>query len=139
MPYIHLIHPAATTTGNQAGPAHITRVPSRPIVTVSSHDLTLLFPQVGDRTLFAELFQIVSERDDTKFKFLSISPKIYLSGTEATVKAQTSSGKVFDVGSYSGAVRPKGNKFIHAQVMLLVWAWHVSIQDCRVTLFCNVP
>jgi hypothetical protein len=76
--------------------------------------------QAGDRTLLAELFHIVSERADTKFKFLTLSPKIYLSGADVTAKIQAGSEKVLDLGSYSGAGRPKGTQFIHAQVMLLV-------------------
>ncbi len=72
--------------------------------------------QVGDRTLLAELFQIVSERADTKFKFLSLSPNIYLSGPEATAMAQASLGKALNLGDDTRAGRPKGTQFIHAKV-----------------------
>ncbi len=82
--------------------------------------------QVGDRTLLADLFQIVSERGDTKFKFLSISPNIYLSGPEATALAQAGSGKALDPRDYSRAGRPKGTQFMHAKVG---WLRQLEVQS----------
>ncbi len=107
------------------------------ILIAPSHSITELFLQVGDRTLLAELFQIVSERADTKFKFLSLSPKIYLSGADATAKAQASSDKLLHVGGFSAAGRPKGTQFIHAQVMLLVWAYLSSNLSCQ-PIYCEL-
>ena len=82
--------------------------------------------QVGDRTLLVDLFRIVSERSDAKFKFLSLSPNVFLSATEATAAAMATDGQA-EAESTSqvnahvresslGLGKSKGTQFISGKV-----------------------
>ena len=83
--------------------------------------LLSIYCQVGDRTLLFELFRIVSERADTKFKFLSLSPNIYLSATADTASAtsmiKSNSVRAVDNSERTGSVRQKGTQFISGKVL----------------------